>query len=130
MNTSSRLSKSARTRSLDANSLALAQSNIELAGQRVLRSVLAHDLRSSRLAVAAAGQPIGAALPPIRQQGDFSIALHLDLAHDTVAATVLAFSAAIRTQRILGHAQGISVLQRLGRSVERIRHVGVNSGDA
>ena len=60
----------------------------------------------------------------------FAIGKHFNLANDSVAAAMLPLSAAARPKGISANAQRIGILQRLGRSIQRICHVGMHARDA
>src|SRR5262249_9218563 len=115
---------------LDSNSLSRTQAAIEFSRKIFDGAVSMNQLRFAGSAVFSAIKPIRSAGPAIRKQGQFGVGKGFDLSDDAVAAAVFAGSPAAPAKRILANPKRVGVLKRFRRSVERIRHVSVDAGDA
>ena len=78
----------------------------------------------------ATAESIGAELSAIRQQRHLCIRKQLDLADQPVASSELPCATRSNAIGVAPHAKRISELQRLNWSVQRVRHVGLHTGDA
>ena len=108
-------------RGLDSQAIAGAERTGGLRRQLVAVQQVAAAL-AVRAAVGA-GRRVPAALG---EQRVAHVGQRLDLAHDAVAAAVLAVAAAAPAQRVLDRAQRELQLERLDRRVQRVRHRDVD----
>src|SRR6202043_1442167 len=67
---------------------------------------------------------------PVGQQCHLRISEDFDLAHNTVTTTIPPRATAFRTQGVAADAKRVRVFERLSRSIQRICHVRVDTGDA
>src|SRR4051794_15058469 len=77
-----------------------------------------------------AAQTVRPTIPAISQQCDLRIREKLDLAHNAVSPAKLARAAAAFADGVLRHADGIRMLERLSRGVQRVSHMRMHCGNA
>ena len=115
--------------SLDSNDISLMSSDAAFTRQFSF-SFARNQMRSSTRPGFAARQTIWCKASAVRQECDLSVRHQFDLANDAVATTVLAVSTRTAPVAVAFQAQGICVFQPLGRRIQRIRHVRVNTRDS
>src|SRR5580765_2793675 len=119
-----------RTGRFNPNAFPLLQSDIEFPGQIATRAICTDDGGFAWRTVIPTLQSPRAARASVRQQRHLYVGKNFDFAHHPVSPAMPASASTSSPQPVLAHSQGVRILQRLGRCVQGIRHVGVHAGNA
>src|SRR5262249_53651838 len=129
VNHTSRLAPTPTTRRFNGENVAGSDPPREFRWKFFPCSVSSENVRSAS-ALLTPVQSVGPKLPTVGQECDLSLREETHFANDAVAASPFASSAGTPTKRISCNPNGVSVLKCFNRRVERVRHVGMNTGKA
>src|SRR3954462_14373977 len=124
------LAPAAAARSLHPHARAPRQAHAAFAGKLFHASVCVDGRGLSFRAICSAVESVRSARATVGKQRHLRVSQQLDFADDPISTFIFARAAGAAADGILSHTDGVCMLQRFGRSIERIGHVGVHGGDA
>src|ERR1700756_1814993 len=96
----------------------------------MLRSVGCGNPCTARGALFATLQAVGPKFPALCEQRHLGVSKYLDFTDQSVAASELSGAARSVAVSVLSNPQGVGVFEGFDRSIERVGHVSLDTGDA